>query len=67
MPTPHTLPVGTVLYVGRVYIRHGAKDYSPLSFRAHNPKLSKTKGNLGRFWAKLADVNKMNCKVGDAA
>lgn len=63
-----TLPKGTVLRVNRVYIRQGTTDtYDSLTFNIKtcplkqpaNPK----KPVKGRFWAKLADVNTMECEV----
>ena len=55
-----TLPKGTVLTVDRIYIRKNAKEYDSLSF-----VIKKEKGaNIyGRFWAKLIDVNNIDCSV----
>lgn len=66
-----TLPAGTELTVDRVYIRKGAGDYSSLSFYiADTPLMAlKPAGKGGfkkgrrRFWAKLADVNRIECEV----
>jgi len=65
-----TIPKGSVLKVDRVYIRQGTTDtYDSLSFWLKNTTLldpSDPKGKKkvkGRFWAKLADVNKMVCEV----
>jgi hypothetical protein len=56
---PVTIPAGTVLTVDRLYIRKGAAAYSSLTFnipKGRNPghPLAGT-----RFWAKLADVNRL--------
>jgi hypothetical protein len=50
-----TIPVGTKLKVERVYIRAGQRnrEYNSVTFRAE------FNGKSVRFWAKLADVNKM--------
>lgn len=70
----HTLPAGTILKVDRVYIRKGKSHYSdePLSnfssvtFFAYNPPTGKGKPKaIGRFWAKLADVNTIECEFVD--
>lgn len=51
------LPSGTELTVARVYIRNGQEDYSSLTFRiGHCPNKAMRKK---RFWAKLADVNRI--------
>lgn len=60
-----TLPKGTILKVDRVYIRKSsiyggdASKYSSVSFWA------KLKGHKkkARFWAKLPDVNRVECVV----
>lgn len=66
---PVTLPKGTVLKVDRVYIRKGASDFSSLTFYViDTPLFSKNTKSAGaggkkslkkRFFASLADVNKM--------
>lgn len=65
-----TLPKGSVLRVSRVYIRQGTSDtYDSITFWLKDTSLvdpSDPKGKKkvkGRFWAKLADVNKMECEV----
>jgi hypothetical protein len=56
-----TLPAGTELAVDRVYIRKGISDYSSLSFNltaTPDPLISAVRGRK-RFWAKLADCNRI--------
>lgn len=63
-----TLPVGTVLRIDRIYVRKGSSDFSSLSFYIESttrqdlmPSKQKPgfkKGRM-RFWAKLADVNRI--------
>lgn len=55
-----SLPKGTVLTIDRIYIRKGAGEYSSLSFWALIPGDKKR----FRFWAKLDDVNRIECSVG---
>jgi len=55
-PETYTLKKGTVLEVDRIYIRKGAADYSSITFRIKGGKKSP------RFFAKLEDVNKMECE-----
>jgi len=69
----HTLPAGTILKVDRIYIRKGAAHYgggslskfSSLTFYATLPPTGKSKKGkgVGRFWAKLADVNTIECEI----
>jgi len=57
-----TLLAGTIMRVDRVYIRQGTTDtYDSLTFWIK--KRSKKQTINGRFWAKLADVNRMVCDV----
>lgn len=51
-----TLPAGTVLKVERIYIRSSFRGFDSVTFRA-NPNDRKAT-HRGRFFAKLADVNK---------
>ena len=54
-----TIPRGSKLSISRIYIRNGQKDYDSVTFY-----LKKYYGNSkikGRFWAKLHDVNKIEC------
>lgn len=55
--TEVTLPKGTVLKVHRIYIRSGNKDFDSVTFNASVIAGKKVKGC--RFWAKLADVNRI--------
>ena len=55
-----TLPAGTVLRVDRIYIRSGAGDFDSVTFRL-NPRRRKVL--TGRFWAKLADVNRLEFQL----
>jgi hypothetical protein len=66
------LPADTVLKVNRVYIRQGISGYSSVTFSIcdtthpfliYHKKLKKTKKQFGRFWAKLCDVNKIQCEI----
>lgn len=71
-----TLPVGTVLGVDRIYIRRGAVAYDSLTFwlkKTVDPRFTiqkigkkgqilKSKTRSCRFWAKLADVNNIECQ-----
>lgn len=52
----HTLPKGTILEVDRIYIRQGNKECSSLTFKIRRKKVL-------RFWAKLQDVNNIECKI----
>lgn len=51
------LPKGTHLVIDRIYIRNGAEAYSSITFRI--AKCPKKEIEKKRFWAKLADVNKI--------
>lgn len=66
-PVQVSLPAGTVLTVDRIYIRNGASDFSSLTFRASIPGKKTVTGSFGktgvRFWAKLNDVNRIQCEV----
>lgn len=58
-----TLPKGTLLKIDRIYIRgktDEAREFDSVSFFC-NP--SARSGLRGRFWAKLADVNRMEVAV----
>ena len=48
---------GTKLTVDRIYIRKGNEDYSSLTFK------TKVGNKVIRFFAKLADVNNIECNV----
>lgn len=72
---PTTFPKGTALIIDRVYIRKGASEFSSLSFFIGNSPMKELepvkKGGRWpsgprRFFARLADVNKIECDVLDA-
>lgn len=48
-----TLPIGSVIYVDRVYIKKGMSDYSSITFRIENFPAKK---KSSRFWVKLYDT-----------
>lgn len=63
-----TLPAGTHLRIGRIYIRAGGaheRGYDSVTFYCNlhlkgKPSKGSSKGAIrGRFWAKLGDVNTM--------
>jgi len=69
---PVTFPKGTQLKVDRIYIRKGASDFSSLSFYVIASSIAAImpvenqkgfKKGKKRFWAKLADVNKIFATV----
>jgi len=53
---PIKLKAGTILEVDRIYIRKGAEDFSSVTFKIRGNKVL-------RFWAKLQDVNNIQCVV----
>jgi hypothetical protein len=67
---PVTLPAGTILKVDRVYIRKNNSDYSSVTFIS--PNLGEVNINLRggktkkltkiRFWARLSDINTIECE-----
>jgi hypothetical protein len=60
---PVMLPKGTILTVDRIYIRKGVKDYDSVSFYVNFPKIAGEKKRKGfRFWAKLPEVNAIECE-----
>jgi hypothetical protein len=70
-----TFPKDTCLTVDRVYIRKGASEFSSLTFFIGNspmPELQPVKkggrwpSGPRRFFARLADVNKIECDILDA-
>jgi len=61
-PEQVRLPRGTVLVVDRICIRNGAEDFDSITFRIAECPKAKFKGKP-RFWAKLADCNRMNVVV----
>ena len=56
------VPTGTTLKVDRIYIRKGKRfaDFSSLTFIAENKVVFGKKHP--RFWAKLQDVNQIQCE-----
>lgn len=69
-----TLLAGTVLAVDRIYIRKGASDYSSITFYAKGLGESEIKNRWSgrtikwkaqRFWAKLADCNRIEFELMD--
>jgi hypothetical protein len=58
------VPKGTTLTVDRIYIRKGATSFDSITFNIAKgncparPEIEKT-----RFWAKLSDVNRIECEV----
>lgn len=59
---PILLPKGSVLTIDRIYIRKNLKSFDSVSFRL---KCEDLKIKNKRFWAKLDDVNKIECEVID--
>lgn len=71
-----TIPAGAQLKIDRIYIRKGIKDYSSITFlwkgKSTEPKVERySYGDRSeykiprrpvRFWAKLADVNNIECE-----
>lgn len=62
-----TLPKDTVLQVDRIYIKQGQEAYNSVSFKILEcplPLLKFVKGKQkGRFWAKLHDINTIECEL----
>ena len=57
-----TLPAGTQLVIDRIYIRRGVEAYNSVTFRT-NKNCPEKKFRSKRFWARLADVNKIVADV----
>lgn len=57
------LPAETILVIDRMYIRKNLKNFDSITFRLKNCDVLKIKNK--RFWAKLDDVNKIECEVID--
>lgn len=55
-----TLPSETELVVDRIYIRQGASDFDSVTFVVKACPKTKLVGE--RFWAKLDDVNRIQCR-----
>lgn len=61
-----TLPAGTELIVDRVYIRQGGDEYASVTFVLKRyPDKAKVDHFGARFWAKLEDVNRIDCTPTD--
>lgn len=58
---PVTLEAGTKLTVDRIYIRRGISSFDSLTFRIAESADPRFKKKGIRFWAKLKDVNKIEC------
>ncbi len=63
-----TLLRSSILTVDRIYVRKGVKDYSSLTFHLRKGSQAMYNGGLydmkgARFWAKLADVNRIYASV----
>jgi hypothetical protein len=56
-----TFPAGTKLKVARIYIRLGLSDFDSLTFTVKECPDGRFKKKGIRFWAKLRDVNKIEC------
>lgn len=57
---------GDILQIDRIYVRKGKEDFSSITFKlidTSNPLIlsqkRKSRKTLGRFWAKLSDVNEI--------
>jgi hypothetical protein len=70
-----TLPADTRLTIDRVYIRKGASEFSSLTFFIGDSPMKELQparkggrwpGGQRRFFARLADVNKIECDLLDA-
>lgn len=55
-----TAPAGTELKVSRIYIRQGLENFDSVTFTCKKGN-SPNKDFHGRFWEKLADVNRIVC------
>ncbi len=58
-----TMPKGTVLTVDRIYLRKGAEDFDSITFRIHTHSTDPKTFKKARFWAKLPDVNQIECDL----
>lgn len=60
------LPKGTMLAFDRYYIRQGAEAFDSVTFKIEScpdPKFAKNKNTARRFWARLQDVNNIECEL----
>ena len=69
-PDEVTLPRGTLLQVDRIYIRKGVSGFDSMTFLIRDcpdarlrsrKKGGQAHGKVLRFWAKLDDVNRVEC------
>ena len=66
-----SLPATTVLAIDRYYIRQGAEAFDSLTFKVEkcplvyfqSPAGKEAKMPTRRFWARLQDVNNINCEI----
>lgn len=56
-----TLPVGARLKVERIYIRKGSPEFDSVTFSIVKNTIPNFAGGKARFWAKLDEVNTMEC------
>lgn len=60
------LPKGTMLAFDRYYIRQGAEAFDSVTFKIEScpdANFAKNKNTARRFWARLPDVNNIDCDV----
>jgi hypothetical protein len=66
---PHilaTLPAGTMLSFDRYYIRQGAEAFDSVTFKIEkcpDPKFNMSGKACRRFWARLQEVNEIDCEL----
>lgn len=60
-----TFPKGTILRVDRIYIRKGKQEWDSVTFVVAFHPEAEAKGikKVLRFWAKLVDVNEIDCEL----
>ncbi len=59
-----TIPSGSILKIDRVYIKKGLPQFNSITFGLFGTKGKNNKEyRIGRFWAKLDDVNNIECEV----
>lgn len=59
---PCLLKAGTVLAVKKIYIRSGKKEFDSITFGIRSMEGLPKKHRQLTFWAKLADVNEVECE-----
>lgn len=57
-----TWPKDTILTVDRIYIRKGGEQFSSITFRTASTTITQLKKKKPRFWAKLYEVNTIECE-----